>query len=538
MPLGLAAVDHGASPPASSSRGPATGRPPPSASPPATRSTPVRNDLDHGLERCTRTSGARPRRSPGFVVASALALWVHRLRGRLGRVPPVGAVRVHAPGRHAVPLHRAARHGPRAGRGPSPSTPPPLLGFLLLHRLARQEGTSHWVAERRTAGHRSLLTAGVGARRARRAWPARWSARSCPGADAAGRARPPRPRRRRRAAGHDQPARRHPLPARRPGRTSRCSRVRSTERAYWRLTSLERFDGRIWSSSGSYGKADGDLPESVDTDVATETRSSSTFAIAALAAIWLPERLRAPVVRRRGPRRPLRRGLRHPDRRAARSRTATASTYEVTSDLAPAHPGRPRPAPPTRSPTTSARASPSLPDGLQPATSRDARARRSPPAPTTPYEQARALQDYLRTFTYDLDVPPGHGGDALEQFLFDTKRGLLRAVRRRLRRDGPRHRPAVARGRRLHPRRGRPQRARPVPRPRRARPRLARGVLRRRRLGGLRADPGPGHAGGRALHGRARAAGRHRPARAAARRHRPHDASPAGRPRPTRARTT
>ena len=40
--------------------------------------------------------------------------------------------------------------------------------------------------------------------------------------------------------------------------------VRATSRAYWRLTSLERFDGRIWSSSGSYGKADGDLPEAVD----------------------------------------------------------------------------------------------------------------------------------------------------------------------------------------------------------------------------------------------------------------------------------
>jgi hypothetical protein len=41
----------------------------------------------------------------------------------------------------------------------------------------------------------------------------------------------------------------------------------------------------------------------------------------------------------------------------------------------------------------------------------------------TPYAQAKALQDLLRTFTYDLTVPAGHSDDALETFLFDTRRG-------------------------------------------------------------------------------------------------------------------
>ena len=36
--------------------------------------------------------------------------------------------------------------------------------------------------------------------------------------------------------------------------------VRSTERAYWRLTSLDAFDGEIWSSSGEFKQADEDLP--------------------------------------------------------------------------------------------------------------------------------------------------------------------------------------------------------------------------------------------------------------------------------------
>ena len=63
--------------------------------------------------------------------------------------------------------------------------------------------------------------------------------------------------------------------------------MRSPERSYWRLTSLEEFDGTIWSSSGSFGAADGALPESVEADVATSTFEQS-FTISALAAIWLP----------------------------------------------------------------------------------------------------------------------------------------------------------------------------------------------------------------------------------------------------------
>src|SRR5207247_4388853 len=43
---------------------------------------------------------------------------------------------------------------------------------------------------------------------------------------------------------------------------------------------------------------------------------------------------------------------------------------------------------------------------------------------TTPYTKAKALQDYLRNnFRYDLNVPAGHGDDALQRFLFVTKRG-------------------------------------------------------------------------------------------------------------------
>jgi hypothetical protein len=42
----------------------------------------------------------------------------------------------------------------------------------------------------------------------------------------------------------------------------------------------------------------------------------------------------------------------------------------------------------------------------------------------TPYDKARALQDWFRSsFTYDLNVPSGHDDSAMERFLFVTRRG-------------------------------------------------------------------------------------------------------------------
>ncbi|MEX2158845.1 MAG: transglutaminase domain-containing protein [Dehalococcoidia bacterium] len=44
----------------------------------------------------------------------------------------------------------------------------------------------------------------------------------------------------------------------------------------------------------------------------------------------------------------------------------------------------------------------------------------------TPYDEAVAIQDYLREFPYDITVPdPPRGADAMEYFLFDAKRGYF-----------------------------------------------------------------------------------------------------------------
>ena len=63
--------------------------------------------------------------------------------------------------------------------------------------------------------------------------------------------------------------------------------VRSNQRSYWRLTSLDQFDGNAWSSNGSYDKATGTLPGNIGSTVTTAV-ATQTFSIAQLGTIWVP----------------------------------------------------------------------------------------------------------------------------------------------------------------------------------------------------------------------------------------------------------
>ena len=55
--------------------------------------------------------------------------------------------------------------------------------------------------------------------------------------------------------------------------------VKSTQRTYWRLTSLERFDGRIWSSNRQYRPATGTLQKWFVAPRAASTRIRALFTI-------------------------------------------------------------------------------------------------------------------------------------------------------------------------------------------------------------------------------------------------------------------
>ncbi len=187
--------------------------------------------------------------------------------------------------------------------------------------------------------------------------------------------------------------------------------VGSPEPAYWRLTSLDRFDGSIWSSRGSYQRAKGSLPDGIVTR-GPQQPLAQDFVIGALSAIWLPAAFRPDRVEGDVP------GLRY-ERDSGSLLTdresADGLAYTVESEL----------------PTLTADALATAPDQVP-----GAIAERYLPLPDefpvsvrlqatevmgghdTPFAKARALQDWFRSeFTYSLDVAPGHGDDAILRFL-------------------------------------------------------------------------------------------------------------------------
>src|SRR5262249_45881286 len=62
--------------------------------------------------------------------------------------------------------------------------------------------------------------------------------------------------------------------------------VKTDTPSYWRLTSLDEFDGRQWTSNRGYGDATGSLGGGLDQDVTVAV--TQTVTIQNLDSIWLP----------------------------------------------------------------------------------------------------------------------------------------------------------------------------------------------------------------------------------------------------------
>lgn len=194
--------------------------------------------------------------------------------------------------------------------------------------------------------------------------------------------------------------------------------VRASQRAYWRLTSLDRFDGEIWSSSGDYRPADETLPSDEPPDRAAAT-ITQRVRIDALSAIWVPAAYEAVSVRASD--QPLRWD---PDSSTlivdASQQTSDGLSYQLVSQA------------PSFTASVLDRS-----DGPDPAAITDRylglpadfprQARRladeATRGATSRYQAALALQDWFRQeFTYSLSSPPGHGDSALVDFL-DSREG-------------------------------------------------------------------------------------------------------------------
>ncbi|MGI9022625.1 MAG: transglutaminaseTgpA domain-containing protein [Acidimicrobiales bacterium] len=212
--------------------------------------------------------------------------------------------------------------------------------------------------------------------------------------------------------------------------TTELFTVQSSIDAYWRLTSLERFDGEVWSSLGSYEPAEGRLPSGVPPR-ATQQMVVQQVEVGALTSPWLPAAYRPQSFD--GPE-----GVRFdPDSASLLTDEETSDRmgYSVESavprltadDLAGATPGLS---------VDQTRRYLELPDDL-PAAAREAAEEATAADPAicarlgcsaeevstgrllTPYHRARALQDWFRSdFVYDLDnVNAGHSATAIGEFL-------------------------------------------------------------------------------------------------------------------------
>ena len=191
------------------------------------------------------------------------------------------------------------------------------------------------------------------------------------------------------------------------------------EPSYWRLTALETFDGTSFGPSGSYRKAGRSLPEGTPVD-APARRLDQHVHISGLASDWLPVAYRPFTLRG------VKRAAFDDETSSllAATQTVPGVDYDVSSSLATLDGSRlavsvALDTPPAKSQLERDLRLPSVFPRAVSALARDLTAQSA-----TPFEKARALQDYFRTnFTYDLAVPAPQQPKNLADFVLNGKRG-------------------------------------------------------------------------------------------------------------------
>lgn len=186
--------------------------------------------------------------------------------------------------------------------------------------------------------------------------------------------------------------------------------VEADRPSYWKLASLNSFDGDTWQLKGNFARSGSNLRLRRPPSGITESLRQ-VYEIQALGGAWVPAAY-APV-RVRGLR-----FLADPDRDTLLvDSLKDGQRYEVVSNV---------PAPDF----DSLRSAPAgevgpqylaLPATLDPVIGEIARSVSE--QATSLYEKALAIQSYLAGFTYDEDVPAGHSDDYLVEFLTVTKAG-------------------------------------------------------------------------------------------------------------------
>jgi transglutaminase-like putative cysteine protease len=289
-----------------------------------------------------------------------------------------------------------------------------VLLFMLFVSVARREETANWLAGRKGPGSRALVGRGLGLA-ALAVIVAVAVGPDLPGAGSA-----PVFNWRAKDSGPSSRTTISPLVDIRTRLVDQSDNELFTVQAnapdYWRITALDKFDGKIWSSVGTYKPAGGSLPSAARSRAPTNTVTQK-YAISGLSSIWLPAAFRPTHLDG------IKKVRYDPESSSllTDAETSNGLTYRVESALPQLTPPELGSAPPVL-PRTIIDRYLALPDGFPSSVVR--LANQVTQSATTPYAKAKALQDYLRTnYTYDLRVPAGHGDDALQRFLFVTKRG-------------------------------------------------------------------------------------------------------------------
>jgi transglutaminase-like putative cysteine protease len=196
--------------------------------------------------------------------------------------------------------------------------------------------------------------------------------------------------------------------------------VKAERPAYWRLTSLDQFNGTIWSSNERYATTRGSLPQ------ARELRGTplvQEVSVSGLASIWLPGAYHPTEVRGID-------GLSYSPGSGSlitKKDTTNGVKYTITSTVPEPTADQLR-----RAPTSTARTSALRSDfkrytdlGGRLSNRVRSKATELGSKGATSYDKAIAIQDFLRSdlFEYSLDVDPGHSGNAIDDFLFNDRVG-------------------------------------------------------------------------------------------------------------------
>lgn len=376
----------------------------------------LRTDLGQMWAQFQQVEAPTPVTAP-FLLVAGLALWwsafvadwaAFRLWVPIEAVVPTGTVFVFA-SLFAAPRARVAAAALYVAA---------VLAFVLLHRVTRQQASGAWVTDDTRRGTRSLLRIGavlvgativagvlVGPNLPQATAKALVGWRDADGEDGSRTTVSPLVE----------------IKGRLVDQTNQeLFTVVSNERAYWRLTALDVFDGDIWSSNGEYEKAKDSLPHQGLPAGTPSAGATQAFDIRGLDTLWAPAAFQPTALDSQGA------DIRfEPDSSTLIVGTSLSTSdglrYSVTSELARFDQAALRSATGTV-PDEIRQRDTALPAGFSSAVGDLARTVTA--SSDGALDKALALQAYFRdNFVYSLQVPSGHSGPAIEAFLFETRAG-------------------------------------------------------------------------------------------------------------------